>query len=110
MFEVVFEGFVSVLLGCLIGCVLGLAIGVVFLKLPKARICWLIAPRATKRRISKMIGRINGNAYTSENPYYKVIEFINCAPAIFKDTLSSELECSFSSSNGQRAQHKHTGA
>ncbi len=110
MFDVVFEGFVSVLLGCLIGCVLGLVIGAVFLKLPKARMCWLIAPRATEKRIAKMIERINGSAYLSEDLYYKIIGYIDCAPALLKDTLSSELDRSISSINGQKIQHKQTDA
>ena len=102
MFDIVFGGFLSVLLGCLIGCVLGLVIGVVFLKLPKARMCWLIAPRITEKRIVKMIKRVKGSAYPSEDLYYKIIEYIDCAPAHIKDKLASELERPTSSSNGQR--------
>ena len=102
MFGLVFGGFMSVLLGCLIGCVLGLVIGAVFLKLPKARMCWLIAPRTTEKRITKMIERINGSAYSSEDLYYKIIEYIDCAPARPKNTLASELERSISSNKGQK--------
>lgn len=102
MFDLVFGGFMSVLLGCLIGCVLGLVIGAVFLKLPKARMCWLIAPSATEKRITKMIERINGSAYSGEDLYYKIIEYIDCAPVRLKDTLASKLERSISSNKGQK--------